>query len=186
MTVRLIVAVCVSEPEMPVTVTVNVPGAAALLAVNVKVNVPLVVTDVGLKAAVTPLGRPLAESETVPVKPFCAPIVIVLGLPVPCAMLRVVGEAARVKFGLADAVTVRLMVAVCVREPETPVTVTVKVPVAAPALAVKVSVDEPLVVTDVGLNAAVTPLGRPEADSDTVPVKPLIAPIVIVSVPVPP
>ncbi len=90
------------------------------------------------------------------------------------------------KFGLAVAVTVRLIVVVCVVDPETPVMVIVDVPVVAVPLAVKVSVDVPLVAMDAGLNAAVTPLGRPDADSVTVPVNPDSAPTVIVLVPVPP
>jgi hypothetical protein len=43
------------------------PVAAVLPALNVSVLVPLV--DVGLKDAVTPLGRPLAASDALPLKP---------------------------------------------------------------------------------------------------------------------
>ena len=70
------------------------------------------------------------------------------------------------------AVTVMLMDVVCLREPETPVIVTVEVPVAAVLLAVSVSVLVPVVLD--GLNEAVTPLGRPEADKPTLPVKPFV------------
>ena len=48
--------------------------------------------------------------------------------------------------------------------------VTVDVPVAAVALAV--SVRELVVVAEAGLKDAVTPLGRPDADKLTVPLKP--------------
>ena len=61
-TVRLIVVVCVRLPEMPLTVTVNVPAAAELLAVNR--NVLLVVAGFGLNEALTPLGSPDAENVT--------------------------------------------------------------------------------------------------------------------------
>lgn len=76
------------------------------------------------------------------------------------------------------------MVAVCVSVPDTPVTVTVAVPVVAVALAVKVSRLVPVV----GLvpNTAVTPVGRPEADRVTEPVKPPEGVSVMVLVPVPP
>ncbi len=64
------------------------------------------------------------------------------------------------------AVTVKVMVAVCVIVPEVPVTVTVLVPVVAvdEAVNVKVDVALPLAggVTGLVEKAAVTPLGRPE------------------------
>jgi hypothetical protein len=54
--------------------------------------------------------------------------------------------------------------------PDVPVTVTVTVPVAAMLLAASVNV---LVVAVVaGLNDAVTPLGRPDADKVTLPLNP--------------
>ena len=74
----------------------------------------------------------------------------------PCVTLTLDGEAASVKFGAgAAAVTVRLTVAVWLKEPEVPVMVTVEVPVAAVPLAASVKV--------FAENEAVTPLGRPEA-----------------------
>jgi len=77
--------------------------------------------------------------------------------------------------------TVRLIVVVSVRLPEIPVTVTVAVPVAAVALAVRINV---LVeVAGFGLKVAVTPLGKPEAEKLTLPVKPLAGAIVIVLAP---
>lgn len=63
-------------PDIPVTVTVAVPVGAVLLAVNVNVLAPVVVT--GLKDAVTPLGRPEADKPTLPLKPFWGVTVIVL------------------------------------------------------------------------------------------------------------
>ena len=61
------------------TVTVTVPGVAELLAESVSVLelVGLVVL-VGLKAAVTPAGKPEADKLTLPVKPFCGVTEIVL------------------------------------------------------------------------------------------------------------
>jgi hypothetical protein len=86
-----------------------------------------------------------------------------------------------VKLAAAAGFTVRLMVVVSVREPETPVMVTVAVPVAAVALALSVSTL--VVVVLVGLNTAVTPLGSPEADRLTLPVNPFSGFTVIVLVP---
>jgi hypothetical protein len=54
-------------PDVPLTVTVTVPVVAVVLAVSVKVLVLVVL--VGLKDAVTPLGRPEADKLTLPVKP---------------------------------------------------------------------------------------------------------------------
>lgn len=68
--------VFVKLPEVPVIATLTVPVVAVPLAVNVKVLVPVVLA--GLKAAVTPLGRPEADKLTLPVKPFCGVTVMVL------------------------------------------------------------------------------------------------------------
>jgi len=61
-----------------------------------------------------------------------------------------------------------------------PVTVTVAVPAAAVALAVKVNVLAVEVL--VGLNAAVTPVGRPETVSATALLNPLVGTMVIEAV----
>src|SRR5579863_9201525 len=74
-------------------------------------------------------------------------------------------------------------VVVCVMLPDVPVMVTVAAPVAADELAVSVSV---LVVALVEVKAAVTPLGRPDADKVTVPLKPPVGVTVIVLVLFPP
>ena len=77
--------------------------------------------------------------------------------------------------------TVRFSVVVEVKLPDVPVMVTVDVPRAAPALAVKVSVL--VAVVGLGLNPAVTPLGRPEALKVTLPLNPFDGTTVIVLVP---
>ena len=65
-----------------------------------------------------------------------------------------------------------------------PVIVTVALPVVAVPLAVSVSVL--VVVVLLGLNVAITPLGRPEADRLTLPVKPFCRLTVMVLVPLVP
>jgi len=62
--------------------------------------------------------------------------------------------------------------------------VTVEVPVVAVLLAASVSVLVPVVL--VGLNVAVTPLGTPDADRPTLPVKPLTGATVMVLGPLEP
>jgi hypothetical protein len=86
---------------------VKVPLDAPLL-VKVRVEVPLPVTVVGLKVAVTPAGRVPVDSETVPVKPFSAVMVIVVEPdPVRC-IVRLEGDALMLKSGVAGPVTVRV------------------------------------------------------------------------------
>jgi len=87
------VAVFVKLPEVPVTVTVTVPVVAVLLAV--KVSVLLLAVLVGLNDAVTPLGRPDADKLTLPLKPFCGVTVMVLVPVVPCAIVKLFGDAER-------------------------------------------------------------------------------------------
>jgi hypothetical protein len=90
-TVRETVVRFVKLPEVPVMVTVTVPGVAVLLAVNVSVLVLVVL--LGLKDAVTPLGKPDADKLTLPLKPFCGVTVIVLVPLAPCAIVTLLGEA---------------------------------------------------------------------------------------------
>jgi len=61
--------VAVTLPEVPVMVTGYCPMGTELLAVKVRVLLPVV--GLGVKDAVTPLGRPEAKSVTLPVNPYC-------------------------------------------------------------------------------------------------------------------
>lgn len=181
-TVRFTVAVCVSAPEIPVTVNPTIIGAAVLLADRVRVL--LVVALVGLKEAVTPVGKPGMDNATLPLKAFKGAMVIVLVPLAPCVMVTLLGEAEMLKSGFATvaAFTVTLNVAVWVKVPEVPVRVTRTVPVVAVLVAVNVSAPEP--VTLAGLK--VTPLGNPEADRAMVPAKAFTGVTVSVLVPVAP
>ena len=82
---------------------------------------------------------------------------------------------------LAPAVTVSATVVDAVKDPDVPVMVTVAVPAVAVLLAVKVRT----LVLVVGLvaNAAVTPVGRPDAARVTLPLNGLTSVTVMVSVP---
>jgi hypothetical protein len=66
-----------SAPEVPVMVMVVVPVAAALPAVSVRTLEP--VAGLVAKAAVTPLGRPLAARVTAPANPF-APVTVMVSV----------------------------------------------------------------------------------------------------------
>jgi len=79
---------------------------------------------------------------------------------------------------------VRESVVICDNPPDAPETVTVTVPVGAVPLAVSVNVLVPAVL--LGLNDAVTPLGRPDADKLTLPLKPPCGETVTMLVPLVP
>ena len=81
-------------PAVPVMEIVTVPVAAVLLAASV--NVLVLELLVGLKDAVTPLGRPDAEKLTLPLKPLSGETVMVLVPLAPWMKLRLFGEAERV------------------------------------------------------------------------------------------
>jgi len=76
------------------------------------------------------------------------------------------------------------MEVVLVKLPELPVMVTLTVPVAAVLLAVSVKVLVLVVLG--GLKEAVTPLGRPEADMLTLPLKPFCGVTVMLLLPLAP
>jgi hypothetical protein len=178
-TVRAIVAEFDKLPEVPVMVTVVAPVVAVLLAVSVRVLV--VVAGFVLNDAVTPLGRPEADKLTLPLKPFCGVTVIVLVPALPCVTVKLLGEAERAKFAAGAELTVRAIVVEFDKLPEVPVMVTVAAPVVAVPLAVSVNVL--VVVAGFVLNDAVTPLGRPDADKVTLPLKPFCGVTVSVLVP---
>ena len=75
----------------------------------------------------------------------------------------------------------RESVVLCDKLPEIPMTVMVTVPIIAVLLAVSVNVLVLAVL--LGLNDAVTPLGRPDADKLTLPLKPFCGVTVMVLAP---
>jgi hypothetical protein len=146
---------------------------------TVSVNVLVEVAGSGLNDAVTPVGSPLALSVTSRLKPPVGLMVIVLVPLLPCSTVTVSGEAVRLKF--PNAFTVSVMVVDALNLPEVPLIVTVAIPAVAVLLAVRVSVL--LLVAGLGLNSAVTPLGKPDAERVTLPLKPFDGVTVIVLVP---
>ncbi len=81
-------------PLVPVIVTVTAPVAAVALAV--KVSVLVEVAGFGVNTAVTPLGKPDAESATFPLKPFDGVTVIVAVPWLPCVIVTAAGLAVSV------------------------------------------------------------------------------------------
>ena len=102
---RLMDALAVRLPEVPVTETVDAPAAAEPLTVKVRVLVEVGLA--GLNAAVTPAGNPDAERLTDPEKPLAASMVIVLDPLEPCCRVTLPGVEERPKVagsGLGDTV----------------------------------------------------------------------------------
>lgn len=179
-TVKLNVTEVDHVPEVPVTVTVVVPVAAADVALNVAMLLVAVVA--GLNETVTPLGRPAAASVALPLKPFLGVTVMVLVAVAPCTTFSVEAEVVTEK--LAAGARVNVTATVVFRLPDVPVMVTVLVPTAALALATTLNVLA--VAVAAGLNDAVTPLGRPETARFTVPLNPPTGATLMETVPVPP
>src|SRR5208282_832182 len=181
-TVRESVVVFDKLPDWPAMVTMVMPVVALPEAVSVKMLV--LVAGLGLKDAVTPVGKPVADKVTVLLKPFSGVTVMVLEPLAPCPIVKLFGEAERVKFGGGTALTVRETVVVSVKLPEVPVMVTV----AGPATAVLVadSVKLLVLVAGLGLKAAVTPVGKPVADKVTALLKPFSGVTVMVLEPLAP
>jgi hypothetical protein len=90
-TVRAMVVVALRLPEIPLTVMVNFPSVAELLASRVSTLVE--VAGFRLKEAVTPVGNPAAERATLPAKPFNGVMVIVFLPWLPWATLNAPGAA---------------------------------------------------------------------------------------------
>src|SRR5579871_777427 len=80
--VKEMVALWVIPPPVALTVMLLVPGVAVLATANVSVELPLpgAAMDVGLKLAVTPVGRPATDRETAELKP---PLTVVVSVELP-------------------------------------------------------------------------------------------------------
>ncbi len=92
-TVRLTVVVCVAVVPVPVTVIEYVPAAVPAPTATDIVDEPPAVTEVGLKPAVVPDGRPLALRLTVCADPLVTAVEIV-DVPLdPCPTVRLLGLA---------------------------------------------------------------------------------------------
>lgn len=101
-TVTAIVVVWVMPPPVAVTVTLNVPAAATLLAEIVTVELPLpgAAMELGLKLAITPAGKPEADRDTAELKPPVMVVETVLLAELPWFMLIAAGDAETIKSGV--------------------------------------------------------------------------------------
>ena len=108
-TVSETLALWVTLPPLPVTVIVEVPTIAVLSALNVKVELPLpgAASEVGLKAAVTPVGNPDTDRATAELKPPLTDVETDVLLEPPWVTKTLVGEAVSAKSGAAAALMVK-------------------------------------------------------------------------------
>jgi hypothetical protein len=179
-TVSVMVVEAVSVPEVQVTVIGYAPATTVLLAVRVRTLV--VVTGLVLNPAVTPLGKPDTEQLTLPVNGLTSVTVMVSVPLAPGATDRVAADGFSVKLPLP--VTVSEMDVVALSVPEVPVIVIGYVPATVDAATANVATLE--VVDEAGLNAAVTPVGMPDAAKVTLPANGLTSVTEMVSVPLAP
>jgi hypothetical protein len=177
-TVREIVVGALSVPEVPVIATDDVPAVAELLAANVTTLLALVGSVP--KVAVTPLGKPEAAKVTEPVNGLTS-VTLMVSVPfAPCVIDSADADGVSEKPPVVVDVTVSDRVVVAVSVPEVPVMVTVEVPGVAELLAANATALAPVVGSVP--NAAVTPLGKPDATRDTEPANGLTSATEIVSV----
>lgn len=99
------VVFAVSDPEVPVMVTVTGLEVTAADVLTVRVSTSVSDAVPAAKLDVTPEGNPEAVNETVPVNPFAGAMVTVLVPVAPCAIDTLVGEAESVKLGAGVTVT---------------------------------------------------------------------------------
>ncbi len=179
------VVVAVSDPDVPVMVTVAgvERTAAEVLAVRVRTSVFEVVP--AAKLDVTPEGKPDVAYVIAPLNPPMSVMVMVLVPVPPCATETFAGEGERVKLGGSAAVMVRATVVDALSDADVPVMVTVTgvVVIAAEELAVRVRTSVSDAVPAAKL--AVTPAGRPDAVYVIVPLNPPTGLTAIVLDPVP-
>lgn len=158
------VVVFVSDPDVPVMVTILVPNGAVLLAVSASTVYPFV--GLGANDAVSPIGSPETARFTMPVKPNSGTTETKAVVLVPCpTVMELYVDSMNV-----GAKRFSLKVVVAVILPDVPVTVTVLVPNAVLLLAVSVNMVEYGVGFE--LNDAVTPLGNPATENVTLPENP--------------
>ncbi len=99
MTVRTIDVEALKLPEVPVIAIVAAPVVAVLLAVRVRTLEPVV--GLVAKLALTPLGKLLAASVTLPANPFAPVTAIVSVTLLPSMTDRIDAVGATVKLGAA-------------------------------------------------------------------------------------
>ncbi len=161
----------------------TVVTAATALVLTVKVALVAPAETVTLEGTRAP--PLLLESATCAPPAGAGPVSVTVPVEDCEPPITLVGFTAREEtVGRGRGVTATVIVVEFVRVPDVPVMVTVTVPVVAALPAANVNVL--VVMAGLGLNDAVTPLGSPDADKLTLPLKPFSGVTVIVLVPLVP
>ncbi len=151
-----------AEPDVPRTSIAKDPDGLACPVARVRVEVPDVMIDDGLKVQDPPEGRPLRQDRlTVPSKfPLGATVILILA-ELPASTETDVGDADNEKSELPPPTT-RVIVVVLVVEPDVPCTVITNVPDGVEVLVTTVSIDVPEPsITNGGLNEHEAAEGTP-------------------------
>jgi len=167
---------CVSNPLLPVMVSVEAASGVLDDVVTVIVELPAPVTVAGANVTVAPAGCPLAFKFTPPLKPFNAPTFTVYVALLPAVTVAVPGVAATVKSETGGAVATIATDVECVSNPLLPVMASVEVASGVLDDVVTVIVELPAPVIVAGANITVAPAGCPLALKFTPPLKPFSAP----------
>lgn len=160
------VAVLTSEPLVPATVKVTVPGTVLLVVLSVRVEVPGG-AGLGEKLQLAPEGRPLQDRLTEGLKPVTAPMETVYVPAAPAVTDCEEGETLSVK---SDVVTRSSVLAVRSTSPLKPKTVKVTVVRGVVVDVVTVSVEVPGG-AGLGEKRQLAPSGRPPQERSTTEVK---------------
>ena len=129
---------------------------------------PLAVRVAGENTAATPAGNPLTASETAELNPVSVAAMVSDAE----LLFATVKELALEVIPSEGTATISETVAVCFVEPLVPVMINVTLPAVAFEAAVSFSVLAPVPLTLAGVNAAVTPVGRPATVNATAELNP--------------
>jgi hypothetical protein len=168
-TTRVTVAVRVTPFDVPVIVSGYEPAGVSTLVCRVRTDGPSV--DTMLKFPLAPLGSPETLSATWYGQPGDRVAMTSYVVEPPAVTVLVLGDADSEK--LCADVTTSVTVVVRSRLPDMPVTVSVNVP--AGVVEDVCTVNAVADVLAVGENDAVAPVGRPDDENETLPVKPPVA-----------
>jgi len=156
---------CDPEAPVPTMVMVEIPALALSPTVSFNVEAVPLVTELGWKDAVTPEGKPDAERAMVCGLPDTSEEAMAMFDECSRLIVKLDTLAEIEKSLAAGALTVTCRVVEWLPLEAIPLTVSKNDPGVAVEIAETVKVEDDPLVIELGLNVAVTPVGRPVADS---------------------
>jgi hypothetical protein len=165
----------VRAPEVPVKVRVEAPAGVVTVALRVVLCATPGARLRVVGFAVTPAGRPVMETVTLPENALTGVAVKLTWEPdAPAVIVSDDGATERVKSGGGGGAMVVVTEEVCERAPEVPVSVSVALPAAVADAAEMATFWAVPGVRVREAGCAVTPLGKPLIATATMPVKPFV------------